>query len=41
MALFMVDRDTKEKKLKQKKLQVDWYKITPKWHTKNDLIEVK
>ena len=41
MALFMVDRDTKEKKLKQKKLQVDGYKITPKWHTKNDLIEVK
>ena len=41
MELFTVDRSTEEKKCKQKKLQIDGYKITPKWCTKNDLIAVK
>ena len=41
MAQFIVDRNTDRKKLKQKKIQINGYKITPKWRVKNDLIAVK
>ena len=41
MAHFIVDRNTEEKKLKQKKIQINGYKMTPKWRGKNDLIAVK
>lgn len=41
MAQFIVDRNTEAKKLKQKKIQINGYKMTPKWRVKNDLIAVK
>lgn len=41
MAQFIVDRNTDRKKLKQKKIQINGYKMTPKWRVKNDLIAVK
>ena len=41
MAQFIVDRNTDRKKVKQKKIQINGYKMAPKCRLKNDLIAVK